>query len=199
LKRILVVDDEPTILAAVATRLRAEEFLVATAVDGPSAVATAAATEPDLVVLDVMLPGFDGLEVCRRIQAVRSTPVLMLTARSDETDMLVGLGIGADDYLTKHRSACANSSPASACCCAAWIAQAMRRHYRSATTESTCSPPGSPCGRGLPEELQECALYRLEDPNAWYEFNLSRSRAPRDGALPTDDCAEYWDDDYARP
>jgi DNA-binding response OmpR family regulator len=100
-KRILVVEDEPTILAAVATRLRAEEFLVETAVDGPSAVATAAATDPDLVVLDVMLPGFDGLEVCRRIQAVRSTPVLMLTARSDETDLLVGLGIGADDYLTK--------------------------------------------------------------------------------------------------
>ena len=101
MKRILVVDDEPTILAALATRLRAEEFLVETAVDGPSAVATAAATEPDLVVLDVMLPGFDGLEVCRRIQAARSTPVLMLTARSDETDMLIGLGIGADDYLTK--------------------------------------------------------------------------------------------------
>jgi DNA-binding response OmpR family regulator len=100
-KRILVVDDEPTILAALATRLRAEEFLVETAVDGPSAVAAAAASEPDLVVLDVMLPGFDGLEVCRRIQAVRSTPVLMLTARSDETDMLIGLGIGADDYLTK--------------------------------------------------------------------------------------------------
>lgn len=101
MKRILVVDDEPTILAAVATRLRAEEFLVETAIDGPSAVAAAAATEPDLVVLDVMLPGFDGLEVCRRIQAVRPIPVLMLTARSDETDMLVGLGVGADDYLTK--------------------------------------------------------------------------------------------------
>ncbi len=101
MKRILVVDDEPTILAALATRLRAEEFLVETAVDGPSAVAAAAASKPDLVVLDVMLPGFDGLEVCRRIQAVRSTPVLMLTARSDETDMLIGLGIGADDYLTK--------------------------------------------------------------------------------------------------
>jgi DNA-binding response OmpR family regulator len=100
-KRILVVEDEPTILAAVVTRLRAEDFLVETAVDGPSAVATAAATAPDLVVLDVMLPGFDGLEVCRRIQAERSTPVLMLTARSDETDMLIGLGIGADDYLTK--------------------------------------------------------------------------------------------------
>jgi DNA-binding response OmpR family regulator len=96
-----VVEDEPTILAAVVTRLRAEDFLVETAVDGPSAVVTAAATAPDLVVLDVMLPGFDGLEVCRRIQAERSTPVLMLTARSDETDILIGLGIGADDYLTK--------------------------------------------------------------------------------------------------
>ncbi|MGV0678498.1 response regulator transcription factor [Mycolicibacterium fortuitum] len=101
MKRILVVDDEPTILSAVATRLRAEAFEVETAVDGPSAVATAAATQPDLVVLDVMLPGFDGLEVCRRIQAQLAVPVLMLTARTDETDMLIGLGIGADDYLTK--------------------------------------------------------------------------------------------------
>ena len=101
MKRILVVDDEPTILAAVADRLRAESFTVDTAVDGPSPVSVAAATTPDLVVLDVMLPGFDGLEVCRRIQADRAVPVLMLTARSDETDMLIGLGIGADDYLTK--------------------------------------------------------------------------------------------------
>lgn len=101
MKRLLVVDDEPTILSAVATRLRAEAFEVETAVDGPSAVATATATQPDLVVLDVMLPGFDGLEVCRRIQAERVVPVLMLTARTDETDMLIGLGIGADDYLTK--------------------------------------------------------------------------------------------------
>ncbi|TFV59963.1 response regulator transcription factor [Mycobacterium sp. PS03-16] len=101
MKRILVVDDEPTILAQVASRLRAEEFDVVTAVDGPSAVATAADTGPDLVVLDVMLPGFDGLEVCRRIQADRPVPVLMLTARNDETDMLIGLGVGADDYLTK--------------------------------------------------------------------------------------------------
>ncbi|PRC45316.1 DNA-binding response regulator [Mycobacterium sp. ITM-2017-0098] len=101
MKRILVVEDEPTILAAVVTRLRAEGFQVATAVDGPSAVAAATASPPDLVVLDVMLPGFDGLEVCRRIQSVQSVPVLMLTARSDETDMLIGLGVGADDYLTK--------------------------------------------------------------------------------------------------
>ena len=100
-RRVLVVDDEPTIAASVAARLRAEGFLVDVAHDGPGAVALAAASEPDLVVLDVMLPGFDGLEVCRRVQAARPVPVLMLTARDSETDVLVGLGVGADDYLTK--------------------------------------------------------------------------------------------------
>ena len=100
-RRVLVVDDEPTIAASVAARLRAEGFAVDVAHDGPSAVAAVAEAEPDLVVLDVMLPGFDGLEVCRRIQARRPVPVLMLTARDAETDVLVGLGVGADDYMTK--------------------------------------------------------------------------------------------------
>ncbi|MBF6079294.1 response regulator transcription factor [Nocardia beijingensis] len=100
-RRILVVDDEVTIAESVAARLRAEGYTVDLAHDGPSAVAAAEAVGPDLVVLDVMLPGFDGLEVCRRIQARRPVPVLMLTARADETDQLVGLGVGADDYLTK--------------------------------------------------------------------------------------------------
>ncbi|NKY50962.1 response regulator transcription factor [Nocardia vermiculata] len=100
-RRILVVDDEPTIADSVAARLRAEGFTVATAHDGPAAVTAADTFEPDLVVLDIMLPGFDGLEVCRRIQAGQALPVLMLTARTDETDQLVGLGVGADDYLTK--------------------------------------------------------------------------------------------------
>ncbi|WP_280435733.1 response regulator transcription factor [Nocardia carnea] len=100
-RRILVVDDELTIAESVAARLRAEEFTVELAHDGPAAVAAARTFEPDLVVLDVMLPGFDGLEVCRRIQAERSVPVLMLTARTEETDQLIGLGVGADDYLTK--------------------------------------------------------------------------------------------------
>ncbi|QUQ63194.1 response regulator transcription factor [Kutzneria sp. CA-103260] len=100
-RRVLVVDDEPTIARSVADRLRAEGFEVEIAADGPSAVAAAAARRPDLVVLDVMLPGFDGLEVCRRIQAERPVPVLMLTARDEETDLLVGLAVGADDYLTK--------------------------------------------------------------------------------------------------
>jgi DNA-binding response OmpR family regulator len=100
-RRILVVEDERTIAESVAARLRAEGFAVDLAHDGPAAVAAARATRPDLVVLDIMLPGFDGLEVCRRIQADRPVPVLMLTARGDETDLLVGLAVGADDYLTK--------------------------------------------------------------------------------------------------
>ena len=100
-RRVLVVEDEPSIAAQVAARLRAEGFLVDVAHDGPSAVAQAAEVEPDLVVLDVMLPGFDGLEVCRRLHARRPVPVLMLTARDAETDVLVGLGVGADDYMTK--------------------------------------------------------------------------------------------------
>ncbi|SNR37191.1 response regulator transcription factor [Actinomadura mexicana] len=99
--RVLVVEDEPTIARAVADRLAAEGFGVETAGDGPSAVELARAYEPHLIVLDVMLPGFDGLEVCRRVQAERPVPVLMLTARDDETDLLVGLGVGADDYVTK--------------------------------------------------------------------------------------------------
>jgi DNA-binding response OmpR family regulator len=100
-RHVLVVDDDPTIAGSVAARLRAEGFEVTTAADGPGAVGACRRGEPDLVVLDVMLPGFDGLEVCRLIQAEREIPVLMLTARADETDLLVGLGVGADDYLTK--------------------------------------------------------------------------------------------------
>jgi DNA-binding response OmpR family regulator len=86
---------------AVAERLRGSGYDVVQAWDGPGAVARFAETAPDLVLLDVMLPGFDGHEVCRRIQAERPVPVLMLTARDDEADILVGLGVGADDYLTK--------------------------------------------------------------------------------------------------
>ncbi|RPF26524.1 response regulator transcription factor [Georgenia muralis] len=99
--RLLVVEDDPTINQALTDRLVAEGFDVVQAHDGPGAVAAFERDAPDLVVLDVMLPGFDGIEVCRRIQAVRPVPVLMLTARVEETDVLVGLAVGADDYVTK--------------------------------------------------------------------------------------------------
>jgi DNA-binding response OmpR family regulator len=100
-KRLLVVEDEPLINQAVSDRLRAEGYAVRQAFSGPEAVAAVESETPDVVILDVMLPGFDGIEVCRRIQARTPVPVLMLTARDDESDILVGLGVGADDYLTK--------------------------------------------------------------------------------------------------
>ncbi len=100
-RRVVIVEDEKTIAGAVADRLRAEGYDVDVAYDGPSGVELCDRVRPDVVVLDVMLPGFDGLEVCRRVQRDRHVPVLMLTARDDETDLLIGLGVGADDYMTK--------------------------------------------------------------------------------------------------
>ena len=100
-RKILVVEDEALIADAVAARLRSEGYEVHLAADGPSGVEHAQRWEPDLVILDLMLPGLDGLEVCRRIQKDRHLPVLMLTARDDETDLVIGLAVGADDYLTK--------------------------------------------------------------------------------------------------
>ena len=128
---IVVVEDETAIADAVAARLRAEGFAVETAHDGPSGVALCSRTRPDLVVLDVMLPGFDGLEACRRIQAERPVPVLMLTARDAETDVLVGLGVGADDYVTK---------PFSARELVARIKAVLRRVERSAEVQGGSVP-----------------------------------------------------------
>ena len=96
-----MIEDEQTIAAAVAARLRTEGFEVEVAHDGPGGVDLVRRYVPDLVVLDLMLPGLDGIEVCREIQRDRPVPVVMLTARDSETDKLVGLGVGADDYMTK--------------------------------------------------------------------------------------------------
>jgi DNA-binding response OmpR family regulator len=100
-RTILVVEDEAPIAAAVAVRLRSEGFRVEIAHSGPDGVEACRRLRPALVVLDLMLPGLDGLEVLSRIQDEQSMPVLMLTARDSETDLLVGLGLGADDYVTK--------------------------------------------------------------------------------------------------
>jgi DNA-binding response OmpR family regulator len=100
-RTILIVEDDQSIAHSLEARLRSEGFDVALAPDGPSGVDAARRLAPDLIVLDLMLPGFDGVETCRRIQIDGEVPVLMLTARDSETDMLVGLGVGADDYVTK--------------------------------------------------------------------------------------------------
>jgi DNA-binding response OmpR family regulator len=99
--RVLVIEDEVRMARLLKRALEEEGHAVDIAGDGPEGLWMATENAYAAVVLDVMLPGFDGLEVCRRIQGRRPVPVLMLTARADETDMLVGLGVGADDYLTK--------------------------------------------------------------------------------------------------
>ena len=104
-RRVAVIEDEGSIAAAIATRLRSEGYEVEIAADGPGGVELCERFRPDLVVLDLMLPGLDGIEVCKQIQRDHPLPVLMLTARDTETDLLVGLAVGADDYMTKPFSA----------------------------------------------------------------------------------------------
>jgi DNA-binding response OmpR family regulator len=100
-ERIAVIEDEPSIAASIAARLTSEGFEVETAGDGNDGVVLCRTFRPDLVVLDLMLPGLDGLGVCREIQRDRPIPVLMLTARDSETDLEIGLAVGGDDYMVK--------------------------------------------------------------------------------------------------
>jgi len=101
MQRVLVVDDEPQILDVVTKYLTREGFQVSMARDGEEALATFNASKPDLVVLDLMLPKLDGLEVFKRLRNKSAVPVIMLTAKGEETDRVVGLELGADDYITK--------------------------------------------------------------------------------------------------
>lgn len=101
MKRILVVDDEPTLVATLSYNLEREGYQVLTAADGESGLSLARAERPDLIVLDLMLPGLDGFEVCRILRREMSAPILMLTAKTEEVDKVVGLELGADDYVTK--------------------------------------------------------------------------------------------------
>lgn len=98
---VLVVDDEPIIRDTVSLNLRREGIVVLPAGSGPEALAAMERSRPDAVVLDIMLPGMDGLEVCRRIRERSTVPILLLSARGEEIDRVLGLELGADDYLTK--------------------------------------------------------------------------------------------------
>jgi DNA-binding response OmpR family regulator len=100
-RTVLVVEDEASLASTLSYNLRKNGFNVLSASDGVAGLQSARRDHPDLIVLDLMLPGMDGIEVCRRLRADSDVPILMLTARSEETDRVVGLEMGADDYLTK--------------------------------------------------------------------------------------------------
>jgi DNA-binding response OmpR family regulator len=125
--RILVVDDEPHIVELVRYNLEQEGYQVSTAARGESALASVRAAPPDLVVLDIMLPGVDGLEVCRRLRRESAVPIIMLTAKGGELARVVGLDIGADDYVTK---------PFSPRELVARVRAVLRRRAREVTPES---------------------------------------------------------------
>lgn len=99
--KILVVEDEAIVREVVTDYLRRDGFDVEQAADGNEAMTMFLASRPDLVLLDLMLPGIDGIEVCRRIRAQSNIPIIMVTAKSEETDTIIGLGVGADDYISK--------------------------------------------------------------------------------------------------
>ncbi|MBI3974487.1 MAG: response regulator transcription factor [Chloroflexi bacterium] len=99
--RILVVDDEPIVREVVERYLTREGYTVRGASDGETALRMARAEQPDLVVLDLMLPGVGGLDVCSRLRTYSAVPIIVLTAKGEETDKIVGLGLGADDYIVK--------------------------------------------------------------------------------------------------
>ena len=99
--KILVIDDEPSITNLVSAYLKPEGYQVYTAADGPSGLKAARAFKPDLIILDIMLPGMDGLELLSRLRRESGTYVILLTAKTEETDKIVGLSVGADDYVTK--------------------------------------------------------------------------------------------------
>lgn len=101
MKSVLVVDDEPQIVQVVRDYLEHAGFKVLTAADGSSALRTASTQRPDLIILDLGLPGIDGLDVTRSLRRNGEVPIIMLTARTEESDKLVGLELGADDYVTK--------------------------------------------------------------------------------------------------
>lgn len=183
--RILVVDDEPSITRSVQAYLEREGYAVKTAADGPSALQAARAFHPDLVVLDIMLPGMDGLEVLRRLRQESGVYALMLTAKADETDKIVGLTVGADDYLTK---------PFSPRELVARVGAILRRNRRSESPDSPLcfrrlriDPGAHQAWRdGVPLELTAT------------EFSLLQAMARHPGRVLTREqlIQQVWGDDY---
>lgn len=173
---VLIVDDEPNLVELLRGYLERESFVVASAPDGPSAVDAARSVAPDVIVLDLMLPGFDGFEVCRRVRQFSDAYILMLTARGEEIDRIVGLEVGADDYLTK---------PFSPRELVARV-KAMLRRPRSANLGSAESPPPPPLRTGrltIDEARHEVALDGQSVALTPREFSLLATLAGQRGRV----------------
>lgn len=186
---ILVVDDEQNLVDLVKGYLEREGFVVLTAVDGPSAVEVTRARRPDLIVLDVMLPGFDGVEACRQIRQFSDAYVLMLTARSEEIDKIVGLSVGADDYLTK---------PFSPRELVARV-KAMLRRPRSLGQPTDEAPPVRRFGELVLDEGRHVVTHRgAEVALTAREFQLLATLAAHPGHVFTRSqlLERVWGDDY---
>jgi DNA-binding response OmpR family regulator len=171
---VLVIEDDTTIASAIADRLRSEGFAVSVEADGLTGLAAATRDRPDLVVLDLMLPGMDGLEVCRRLHAATTIPVVMLTARDDESDMLVGLAVGADDYLTK---------PFSMRELVARIRTVLRRAERMAVAASVASPVLQLGDTRIDQAQRRVFAHGIEVVLTPTEFDLLVCLASHEGAV----------------
>lgn len=191
---VLVVDDEQRLRALVCGYLEREGFAVLTAADGQAALELARQHAPDLVVLDLMLPGLDGLEVCRRLRTFSDAYVIMLTAKAEEIDRIVGLEVGADDYLTK---------PFSPRELIARVRAMLRRPRHDATEAPSDSPPQR-FGRLLIDHTRhEVAVAGTIVPLTSLEFSLLTALAAHPGRVFTRDQllehvwgADYFGDDH---
>lgn len=169
--KILVVDDEASVRQLVSSYLKREGYQVLEASDGEKALKIARSERPDLIILDLMIPGLDGLEVCRILRAESNIFVIMLTARTEETDKLVGLGLGADDYLTK---------PFSPRELMARVKAVLRRSHGSADIDKTVIRVG---GIEIDTSRHETSINgRLLDLTA-REFDILKNLAARPGMV----------------
>ena len=185
---ILVVDDEVPLVNLVASYLERDGFRVVRAHDGPTAVDVARAEAPDLLVLDLMLPGFDGLEVIRRLRAFSDAYVLMLTARTEEIDRIVGLTAGADDYVTK---------PFSPRELVARV-RAMLRRPRAGRPDASVDPPIRLGGLTIDEAAREVSVAGQAVTLTKLEFDLLAALASQPGLVFTRRqlIERVWGDDF---